>query len=322
MSARLRIAVVGAGSMGSNHARIIASSDRAALAGVVDPRPEAGSAVAERFGVPWKVDLADLGDVDAVVIAASTEHHKSLAQRVLGDGRPVLVEKPLCASLADTQELVDLSARLDVPLMCGLLERYNPAFLVAKSMLSDPLYVRAQRHSPYAPRIKTGVAWDLLVHDVDLIAQVFAGQELSGLAVEVGRYHPLSESGAEDVIEASLRFDSGHIASASASRVGQLKVRSLVIHELDRMLEVDLLRRGVTAYRHTHIDTDGGTTFRQATEIEIPEVIGREPLATQLDRFIDLVAGTVDADLERQSVLPAHRIVERALEASQTVPTA
>lgn len=323
MTAPLRIALVGAGSMGSNHARIIASSDRATLAGVVDPRAEAGQAAADRFGVPWAADLGDLETVDAVVVAASTEHHKPLAERALRDGRPVLVEKPLCASLSDTEELVDLSAALDVPLMCGLLERYNPAFLVASSMLTDPLYVRAQRHSPYAPRIKTGVAWDLLVHDVDLIAQIFAGQDLSGLAVEVGRYHPMSESGAEDVIEASLRFDNGRIASASASRVGQLKVRSLVIHELDRMFEIDLLRRGVTAYRHTHIDTDGGTTFRQATEIEIPEVVGREPLATQLDRFIDLVIGTVDADVERQSVIPAHRIVERALEASRpTVPSA
>jgi predicted dehydrogenase len=158
------------------------------------------------------------------------------------------------------------------------------------------------------------VAWDLLVHDVDLISQLFGGADPDTVAVQVGQYHPMSVTGAEDVIEASLRFAGGGIASASASRISQQKVRKLVIHELDRTIEVDMLRRGVTAYRHTRVQADDeGASFRQVTEIEIPEVVGREPLVTQLDRFVDLVEGKIDADDERTSSLPAHRIVERAL---------
>ena len=106
--------------------------------------------------------------------------------------------------------------------------------------------------------------------------------------------------------------------------MSQRKVRTLVIQELDRMIEVDLLRRGVTSYRHTSIESDdSGRGFRQATEMEVPEIIGREPLATQLDRFIDLIEGTIDADAERRSVLPAHRIVQLALDSGQrSVPAA
>ena len=111
-----------------------------------------------------------------------------------------------------------------------------------------------------------------------------------------------------------MRFVGGGIASASASRIGQRKVRSMVIHELDRMIEVDLLRRGVTAYRHTTIQGEAAHAgFRQVTEMEVPEIIGAEPLATQLERFVDLVRGDVDADAERDSILPAHRVVEHAL---------
>ena len=84
-----------------------------------------------------------------------------------------------------------------------------------------------------------------------------------------------------------MRFAGGGIASASASRIGQRKVRSMVIHELDRMIEVDLLRRGVTAYRHTSIEGDAGHAgFRQMTEMEVPEIIGAEPLASQLAHFV------------------------------------
>lgn len=316
------IALVGAGSMGSNHARVIAGSSSATLGWVVDPNRGAGEALAAAHGARWVADLDDVTATDAVVIASATETHLDLAVRTIERGLPVLVEKPLCPSLADTSTVITLSEERDVPLMCGFLERYNPAFLVARSMLRDPLHVRAARHSPYAPRIRTGVAWDLLVHDVDLITQLFAGQDVASVAVEVGQYHPASLPGAEDVIETSLRFADGAIAAASASRLGQQKLRSLVIYEVDRMIEVDLLRRGVTSYRHTRVDADeAGTTFRQSTEIEIPEVVGREPLATQLDRFVDLIEGRIDAGDERRSALPAHHVVERALQSSREAAT-
>jgi hypothetical protein len=104
------------------------------------------------------------------------------------------------------------------------------------------------------------------------------------------------------------------MASLSASRIGQRKVRSLVIQELGRMIEVDLLRRGVTAYRHTTIEGEtarGG--FRQYTEMEVPEIIGAEPLVAQLDHFATLVQGGGDPDAERESVRPPHDIIDAVL---------
>jgi predicted dehydrogenase len=317
MSAPLRVALVGAGSMGLNHARVLSASPRTELVSIVEPQEAVGAAAADRFGATWSIGLEALSGVDAVVVAAATEHHYAIALEALRAGLPVLVEKPVCPSLRQTEEVLDAAERAGVPIMCGLLERYNPAVMVARQMVSEPRYVRAERHSPYVPRIRTGVAWDLLVHDVDLISQIFGGTDPEGLAVEVGHYHPSSAPGAEDVIEVGLRF-AGGIGSASASRIGQRKVRTLMIQELDRTLEVDLLRRGVTAYRHTTIESDdSGRGFRQATEMEVPEILGREPLATQLDRFVDLVEGLVDADEERRSILPAHRIVQLALESDR-----
>ncbi len=312
-----RIALVGAGSMGRNHARVIADSAGAELVAVIDPNRDAAQPIADKYGATWYGDLAGLSGADAVVVAASTEHHYSITAEVIRAGLPVLVEKPVCPSLAQTLEILDACAAAGVPIMCGLLERYNPAVMVAMKMIEAPLYARAERHSPYAPRIKTGVAWDLLVHDVDLVSQLFGGEDPRSANVEVGHFHPASVPGAEDVIDVAMSFSTG-VASASASRIGQRKVRSLMVQTLTSMVEVDLLRRGVTLYRHTTITEDdalGGAGFRQVTEMEVPEITGREPLATQLDRFLGVIAGTVDADAERSSIIPAHRIVDRALSA-------
>lgn len=301
--------------MGRNHARVIAESRDAQLAVVIDPFEESGRALAEQHGAQWSPDLAALSDVDAVVVAASTEHHFGIAHEVLRAGLPLLIEKPVCPSLEQTLDVLAAAERSGTPIMCGFLERYNPAVIAARRMIEGPLYVRADRHSPYAPRIKTGVAWDLLVHDVDLISQIFGGVAPQTINVEVGHFHPSSTSGAEDVVDVSLGFAGGGVASASASRLGQRKVRSLLVQTLDDMVEVDLLRRGVTLYRHTTISEDrpGGAGYRQVTEMVVPEITGREPLATQFDRFLDLVSGRADADEERRSILPAHRIVDRAL---------
>jgi predicted dehydrogenase len=315
----INIALVGSGSMGLNHARVIATGPDTALSVVVEPREDVGRSVADRHSAKWVPELTDTQGIDAVVVAASTEHHHALVVPLLEAGMPVLVEKPVCASLGQTLEVLHVAERKGVPLMCGLLERFNPAVIVARAMVSEPRYARAERHSPYAPRIKTGVGWDLLVHDVDLIAQLFGGQRPESINVEVGYFHPESQSGAEDVVEAALVFGDGAIATASASRIGQRKVRTLVIQEIGRMIEVDLLRRGVTSYRHLTLDGDEGRGgYRQVTEMEVPEVTGAEPLVSQLAHFVRLLRGDVDMDVERSSIVSAHEIVDRALATAST----
>ncbi|GAA3024442.1 Gfo/Idh/MocA family protein [Actinokineospora globicatena] len=311
MTALPRIALVGVGTMGSLHARVIAGSPDCELAVVIDPREEFGTAAAQKYETTWRPELGDLSDVDAVVVAAATEAHHQVALDVLGQGKPLLIEKPVCANLPQTEEVLALSEKAGLPIMCGLLERYNPAVMTALGLIDAPVHVAATRHSPYAPRIKTGVAWDLLVHDVDIALQVFRGVEPVRVSSGIGQFHPSSVPGAEDVVEAVLTFTTG-VATVSASRIGQRKIRTLAVYELDRLIEVDLLSRTVTVYRNVVQDafTPDGRGYRQQSIIEIPELVtAREPLATQLDRFLDLIAGRVDADAERRSILPSHRAV-------------
>lgn len=321
MTGKVRVLLVGAGSMGALHARVLAQSERAELVRVVDLDAGAGQTVAQRFGASWSPELGTLSDVDAVVLASATPTHHKIAVEVLGQGVPLLVEKPVCDDLAAAEDVVAIAAVRGIPLMCGLLERFNPAVLTAFALLDGPLHVSAVRHSPYVPRIRTGVAWDLLVHDVDLAIRCFGGVEPSRVSAGVGLFHPSSATGAEDIADAVLNFPAGGLASVSASRVGQRKVRSLTVAEIDRLVEIDLLRRDVTIYRHVSAEaaTPDGRGYRQQSVIEIPELVSvREPLAAQLDRFVDLVEGIVDPVEERDSILPAHRVVAKVL--GQRVP--
>ncbi len=315
-AARPDVVLVGTGSMGSLHARVLAQSDRCNLVRVVDPDAGAGQKIATLYGAQWSAELDTLADADAVVVAAPTEHHPDIARTVLHADKPLLIEKPVCGSLTDSVEIVELSEKRGLPLLCGLLERFNPAVVTAMGLVDQPLHVTATRHSPYVPRIRTGVGWDLLVHDVDLAIQVFGGTEPVGVRGMLGFFHPRSLTSAEDVAETVMTFPGGGMATVSASRISQRKTRGLTIAEVDRLIDVDLLRRDVTIYRHVSLDaaTPDGRGYRQQSIIEIPELTTvREPLAAQLDHFLDILAGRSDADAERIRILPSHRVVAEVL---------
>ena len=307
----LRVGLIGAGSMGSLHARVISGADVTELAWIADPDPQTGERVAHRFNTKWLPE-PELGGVDAVVLAAPTQFHHSYAMAIVDAGMPLLVEKPIADTLAHVREIIDASRRHGTVLMCGLLERFNPAMRTAAEIARQPLHITTVRHSPYSERIRTGVASDLLIHDVDLVVRMM-GEEPASLTGHYGYFEPRSTVGSEDVADATLRFSGGQIASLSVSRIAQHKVRSLTIGELGRLLEVDLLRQSITIYRHvgeSGFDEDAG--YSQQTIIEIPVVRHPgEPLQLQLAHFVDLIEERADVAAERDSLLLPHLVIDR-----------
>ncbi|RZS45170.1 putative dehydrogenase [Herbihabitans rhizosphaerae] len=314
MTARPRIALVGSGAMGSLHARVIAASERAEFAQLIEQREDVGKEVAGKYGVRWAGDVDGLSTVDAVVIASATESHYDLAKHAMALGKPVLVEKPVAPKYEQSAELVADSERLGLPLMCGFLERFNPAILTAKQLVGDVVQVNAVRHSPFVPRIRNGVATDLLIHDVDLAIRLIGGPP-SVVKGAFGYFHDVSkESRSEDSADATMTFPDGAIATISASRISQRKVRTISVLEVDRLIEVDLLRRDITVYKNVTHSVDGGG-YRQQTIMDIPMIpYAAEPLAAQLDHFLDLIetgAGSDAVAEERAAILPAHVVIDK-----------
>ena len=199
---------------------------------------------------------------------------------------------------------------------CGFIERFNAALCTALEIIEEPVLVMTVRHSHHLSRISTGVSYDLLIHDVDLVLRMAAGMPDS-LSASFGFVHPNSLLGAEDVAEARLRFNGGMLATLSANRISQRKVRTLVVNELQRMVEVDLVRQDVTVYRHIEGEWLDGQIpgVRQQTVIDIPAVQNiREPLAGQLEHFIGLVSGQFDAEEELATLRAPHAIVAQLIE--------
>ena len=310
--AQLRVALVGAGAMGSLHARVLSQHPQVQLAAIVDIDESAGRALADRFDCPYRGDL-DAGAFDAVVVASPTETHLDWVLRALELRLPVLVEKPMGLDLTDARSMVERAATLDVPITCGFIERWNAAVMLAIDIVKEPVYLQAFRHSPYVARIRGGVTGDLLIHDVDLALRFFGGSP-THVQAHLGFFHPQSESTAEDVAEAQLTFAGGGLATVSASRIGQQKVRQLRVHDLDRMLEIDLLRQDVTVFRHVGNEFEESGAYRQQTVIDIPVIANRrEPLVAQLDHFVELVEGHVDHAGERATLLAPHEVIDRVL---------
>lgn len=320
--APLRIGLIGAGSMGSLHARVVATASTTELSWVAEPDQARGEQLANRFESRW-LEEPKLADVDAVIVAAPTQFHHGIATEVIAAGIPLLLEKPLADDLAQSSDLVGLARARGSVLMCGLLERFNPAVRTACEIAKEPLHVSTVRHSPYAERIRTGVAGDLLIHDVDLVLRLM-GQTPTAVSCHFGHFEPRSAARSEDVADAILQFGGGQIASLSASRVAQHKVRTLTISELERVIEVDLLRQVITVYRHVQaneFDEDAGYSQQTIIDIPVMRFLG-EPLQLQLQHFVGLIDGSVDAEAELDGILAPHVVIEELTRLARARPTA
>ena len=299
--------------MGALHAWVITEHQDTVLALVVDPDRAVGEPLAERFRTEWVPELDDPAAYDVFIIATPTPFHTEWAHRILESGKPMLVEKPISTDLARTEHLVAEARRLGVPMTCGLLERFNAAVVTALNIVENPVHVTALRHSPYAPRIPTGVMFDLLIHDVDLVTRL-TGRHPDQLTAHLSYVHPLSLPGAEDIAEVTMQYDTGELAVLSASRISQRKQRMIHINELDRLVEIDLVRQDVTVYHHVgNTSLDGGPGYRQQTIIDIPTIQNpREPLVAQLDHFVALCWGSIDAEAELDTIILPHQVVDEA----------
>src|SRR5882724_7325947 len=162
----LRIGVIGAGIMGSNHARVLAGLPDATLVGIVDPLPE------HRCRAFASLEELIAEGVDAVTIAAPTHLHHEIALTCIARHIHVLVEKPIASSVEEGRDIVAAARRAGVTLMVGHVERFNPAVAAIKQAISgeDILSIAITRVGPFPPRMSNvGVVIDLAVHDIDLI---------------------------------------------------------------------------------------------------------------------------------------------------------
>jgi predicted dehydrogenase len=240
---RLRLAVVGVGHLGKEHARILATLPNVELTGIADVNLEQAQAVARRLGTQAFGDYWPLLNlVDAATIAVPTSEHVAVAREFLRRGIPLLVEKPLAPDLAGADELVALARQAGVLLQVGHIERFNPAFEELQHRPLRPLLVRAQRVGPFTGRsTDVGVVFDLMIHDVDLLLALVRAPVRSVSASGVSVF-----GGHEDVASARLEFANGCTAELMASRASAVPSRVMQIWAAEGYAELDFAQRRLT----------------------------------------------------------------------------
>jgi predicted dehydrogenase len=252
-SKALNVGIIGAGVFGGHHAAKAAASPLAQLVGVFDPNPERAEAVASRHGAEALADVdALLRRVDAVVIATPAVTHEALVARALRAGRHVLVEKPLALSTAGARKLVRIAEEAGLVLQVGHQERLVLQAMGVWSLAEPVRSVSAVRAGPPSGRaLDVSVVYDLMIHDLDLAAQMARGASVVSVSA-TGRGSPE----AFDHVEALVRFSNGMEANLVASRIAEARERRLDLTLRSGAISVDFLARKVDNATHHSVRVD------------------------------------------------------------------
>ena len=281
----MRTALIGAGAMGSNHARTIDTHPNSTLALVVDVDEARARQVAGKYGAMWSADPASVAGVDAAVVATPAHIHSAFVLDLLDSRVPVLVEKPAALDPMEVGVMLDVAETAGVHLAVGFVERFNPVVLAVHEHLAvfgPPVHTQMIRHSPANRAMPTSVVHDLLIHDLDLVDRLGAhGGVASNPPLLMG---PTSDR--HEAVDVTGRSGSMGF-NLSASRIDQRKVRDLRVVTETALLEADLLRRTMTIYRHVTHGVSRESGYQAQTVMDIPFVRQEgEPLSLQWSAFL------------------------------------
>jgi predicted dehydrogenase len=307
----IRVGVIGVGNMGQHHTRVLSLLKDVELVGVSDINVERGLDTASKYRVRFFEDYHDLLPyVDAVCIAVPTRLHHLVGMTCLHAGVHVLIEKPIAASIAEAESLVNAAAESHCILQVGHIERFNPAFQELSKVLKteDILALEAQRMSPYSDRANdVSVVLDLMIHDIDLLLEL-ASSPVIRLTASGSR---AADSGYLDYVTAILGFANGVVATLTASKVTHRKIRRIASHCRNSLTEADFLNNEILIHRQTTANclTDHGQVlYRQDGLIEKVYTSNIEPLHAELEHFVSCVRGGNQPSVGGEQALKALRL--------------
>ena len=295
----LRVAVIGSGAFGRNHARVYRKLEQETgsieLFGVVDTNSERAKTVAQEFSTQAFSKLEDLrGRIDAASVAVPTVHHVAVAAELMDAGIDVLIEKPLAASLDEAEKLAAIAERTKGIVQVGHLERFNPAVIATAPLVTQPMFFEVHRLSVFTPRsLDVDVVMDLMIHDLDVV--------LSFVKAPVREIHAVGLpiiSNKVDIANARVEFSTGCVANFTASRVSTERVRKLRFFQPRQYISVDYARQDVVSIQ---VDERAAAALMRGEvptsslgpapgiALSKPKVETQEPLQTEIEAFLDAV---------------------------------
>jgi predicted dehydrogenase len=297
----IRVAVVGVGSFGRNHARVYHDLQKQGagveLVAVVDSDAAQAQAVASQFSCSALATVEELfGRVEAASVAVPTLHHRGVAAALMAAGIDVLIEKPLTSTLAEADELLTLANANQRVVQVGHLERFNPAVRATIPLITHPMFFEVHRLSVFSPRsLDVDVVLDLMIHDIDVVLSFVKSpvKEIRAVGLPV-----VTEK--VDIANVRIEFESGCVANLTASRISTERVRKLRFFQPKEYVSIDYGRQDVFQIRVTQEEKFSLHNLMSFAEtpstlpipgvtLNKPKVEAEEPLRAELKSFLHAV---------------------------------
>ncbi|HEY3756688.1 MAG TPA: Gfo/Idh/MocA family oxidoreductase [Opitutaceae bacterium] len=291
---KIRCGVAGVGSLGQHHARIYTELEGAELAGIFEPDDKRAAEIAARHGCRRFATLEEMGaNCDAVSVVVPTDRHHEVAIKLLNQGCHLLIEKPICASMAEAEDVLAAAQRSQRLVQVGHVEHFNPVMKFLEKEVSHPQFITAERLAPYQLRgTEVGVVLDLMIHDIGIVLALVRSPiaRIDSVGVKV-----LSKT--EDIANARLQFESGCVANLSASRISLKPAREIRVFQDDAYLSLDFKAQEGHLIRKSDVIAFGlkmkiglvkADDYQSIKVHQIPIEKG-QPLSLELAHFVDSV---------------------------------
>jgi predicted dehydrogenase len=292
---KIRCGVVGVGSLGQHHARIYASLPGVEFVGIFESNDARAAEICAKFNCRRFATLEALGDAcDAVSVVVPTDRHAEVALPLLARKTHLLIEKPICASLEEAEQVLAAARQHGCLVQVGHIEHFNPVMAFLEKQVDHPQYLTAERLAPYQPRgTEVGVVLDLMIHDIGITLALVKSPivRIDSVGVSV-----LSKT--EDIANARIQFENGCVANLSASRMSLKKAREIRVFQDNAYLSLNFMEQKGHLVKKSDIIAYGlkmKVGLVKAGDVssipvkEIPIEKG-EPLALELASFVESVA--------------------------------
>ena len=289
---KVSVSLIGVGRMGQFHLNVISQINQIDLSGIYDADENHLNEISQKYNIRkfQSIDEA-IDNADAVIIASPTIYHFEIAKKAVEKGKHVLVEKPMTETYAQAVELEEIVKKKNVILQVGHVERFNGAVQELHHIIEKPYLIEARRLAPFTPRITdVGVVFDIMIHDLDIVTSL-----VKKPVIKFSASGKIIRTKNEDIASALLEFEDETIATISASRVTQEKIRTLAISTEEAYFILDYATQDITIHRQaasqSNIKTSVGINYKQESIIERVFIHRDNPLKLEDEHFANCILG-------------------------------
>ncbi|MDY6932644.1 MAG: Gfo/Idh/MocA family oxidoreductase [Spirochaetota bacterium] len=314
---RLRVGIIGVGHMGQYHVTVANTlKGQFILSGIYDTNAERAREISQKYETKNYDNIMDMmNDVDSVIIAVPTYLHYKYASLALDNDVHVLVEKPVTENVEQAKELANNAKRKGLIFQAGHVERFNGAVQELYKIVTNPLIIESRRLTPFTERIRdVGVVLDLMIHDIDIVMNIVNSPLVSVKATGGSVFTAF-----EDYATALLQFENGCVATVTASRVTQRKVRTLAVSQEKSYIFLDYATQDIHIHRQSsqaYLLTKEEIKYSQESFVEELFVHKENPLKQELEHFYDSIKKNVNPINSNEDDI---KILELALEIEDMV---